>query len=765
MATYDTMTILKHLNPATIEELFAPVREHVEQPTPEYARSELSSLKDDAEGFTKRWNACLGVDYPDRKSLLHVSKLHDVLQTIHNIRESSCDSGTLAIELAEGGREEIILPDEFADWNRYEQAAYIYLHHKDFWERWSNLVIAQDCSRKKKCIRYPGLPKTKPSQEDADIEAMQDDLVKFFKEEKKCRSCKISDYNRTYDYYYFARLQEKPTVLEVDDPKKDSFEPTRVILPFKLIFSYNEEEGVFSIYGDIDAAESKELAEMLVHHLVKYDGQLEREPKATYDLSNLKDRNFAFQTDESDGVEEVMVKSLTIKPLDDPESEMTYRNKSAGAYRVIENFANQRRIHKDSIEVTRATIHFRMSRDFKSFRHVSLELGLSTDDLLTKTERQRELLKKYIARWGFKCEEADDTFTMMEVLTSFSSAEKPTMDQDFRNRLPLYIKCGLAQWNFLKPAKNAKSIAAGGERQEVHLLPDDEGGVIPSIIGQSGTVYQADEYDTQRYMVDFTPLAVLLHEQLECKGQLKAELDNKVWLIGHRGQEARNIYLVRNWHGFQDVQDFLAGVKDNSLVIYLGEKPDFIRIGKSSSENPATASEIQCQYYAVSDIVDYSEKEGFSVDAKPIWENIKTMFARRPAKTHTKGPGSQSKAQEKAEEFVWTKIGKVMLDIAQYAEDGDELNNSQIDCLRLVCRTKSEFCKWAGIKNYELTRVLGAWGDEKENPYGVVYRGLFDILVPPNRVNAGDLVGTRIQQLNDLYHSMPQKIKNLRELR
>ena len=163
--------------------------------------------------------------------------------------------------------------------------------------------------------------------------------------------------------------------------------------------------------------------------------------------------------------------------------------------------------------------------------------------------------------------------------------------------------------------------------------------------------------------------------------------------------------------------------------------------------------------------MDYSEKEGFSVDAKPIWENIKTMFARRPVRTRAKKPGVLKEAQEDVEDFVWTKIGKVLLAIAQHAEDGDELKDSETRCLKIIYRTKGEFCRAVGIANYELTRILEAWEDDKENPYGVVYRGLFDILVPPKKDKTGDLVGTRIQQLNDLYHSMPQKIKNLRDLR
>lgn len=153
------------------------------------------------------------------------------------------------------------------------------------------------------------------------------------------------------------------------------------------------------------------------------------------------------------------------------------------------------------------------------------------------------------------------------------------------------------------------------------------------------------------------------------------------------------------------------------------------------------------------------------MDAKPIWENIKTMFARRPVRTRAKKPGVLKEAQEDVEDFVWTKIGKVLLAIAQHAEDGDELKDSETRCLKIIYRTKGEFCRAVGIANYELTRILEAWEDDKENPYGVVYRGLFDILVPPKKDKTGDLVGTRIQQLNDLYHSMPQKIKNLRDLR
>ena len=463
------------------------------------------------------------------------------------------------------------LDEDFGKWNRYEQAAYIYLSNKKFWDKWSNLVIISDCSRRKTCIKYPNLPLKMPTQKKSDLKAMETVAVDFFRLIKGSRSCNIQTYRLGPNYHYFATLQEKPIVLEIDNPEKDKFEPTRVVLPYRFVFSFNEEEGVFSLYGVDGVSDSNTLASLLLKVLIGYNGELLREPKPIYNLSPLKDRSFLFDIDGSDGIEDVIFKSVTVRPIDDPKSQITFCNGEDGVFHCIDRYLDEKELKMENIEFVRAVVLFRMRPEFTAFRQATFDLSLTGDNLSEKTDAQAKLLRKYIRRWKLRLAGEQLNTTMITELIKFSSGEKPIMSYQYREMLPSAVRYGLMEWGFLKRTQNAASIQIGDSAFKVEYFQTASGDdLAPVVIGQNGDVEEIEDEDIERYLVDYSALAVLLHDELECRGQAKMELDNKVWWLGTKGQEGRNIYFVYNNYFYQRHNFFWGSVAINRLSAIFG---------------------------------------------------------------------------------------------------------------------------------------------------------------------------------------------------
>ena len=763
MATYYTISLIKHLQPETIKKIFAPISRLLEQPSSEFQKVEFHHLLEDIDELGRRWHICLSTDHAPKETGL-ISKIHDTLQSFQTIHDSSCDGVQIAKRLSESD-ESMELDEDFGKWNRYEQAAYIFFSNKRFWDKWSNLVIISDCSRKKTCIKYPNLPLKTPTQKKSDLKAMVKITVDFFRPIKGSRSSVVQTYRLGPNYHYFATLQEKPIVLEIDNPEKDMFEATRVILPYRFVFSFNEEEGVFSLYGVDGVSDCNTLAALLLKVLIGYNGELMREPKPIYNLSPLKDRSFLFDIDGSDGIEEVVFKSVTVRPIDDPKSQITFSNGEDGVFHCIDRYLDEKELKLENIEFVRAVVLFRMRPEFTAFRQATFELSLTGDNLSEKTDAQAKLLRKYIRRWRLRLAGEQLSTTLIMELIKFSSGEKPIMSYQYREMLPSAVRYGLMEWGFLKRTQNAASIQIGDSAFKVEYFRKASGDdLAPVVIGQNGDIEDIEDEDIERYLVDYSALAALLHDELECRGQTRMELNNKVWWLGNKGQEGRNIYFVRNWHGFQDVRDFLRGVKDSSLVIYIGDKPEQIRIGNRSSEIPGVASDLQNQYYDVNGLVEYSDTQGFFVSAEPIWENLKTMFARRPVKRRVKTPGKQEQIQETVERYVW-QHGITLVDLIKRYIDGDDLNETETKCLTAVFGyTNRDFCKKVSIEDYQLSRVKDKWDDEKECPFGVIYKELFNILIPPQKDRC-NLLDAREERVTFLHNYYPELLRKLRDVR
>lgn len=178
------------------------------------------------------------------------------------------------------------------------------------------------------------------------------------------------------------------------------FDFVPLVHPFRIIFAYDE-QGQFSIYGELVKSDFDILAKKLVKALVGYDGMFERAPKNAYCLDGLKDRNFDFKIESADSIESITVSSLTLCPVDDEHTRVSIANRRDDIYDRLEQYLNRERLDNDSIDLLRATLSFKMRDGFRAFRAFSFDISLNSCGTKSLEDGQRELGEKYIRKLAF----------------------------------------------------------------------------------------------------------------------------------------------------------------------------------------------------------------------------------------------------------------------------------------------------------------------------------------------------------------------------
>ena len=177
-------------------------------------------------------------------------------------------------------------------------------------------------------------------------------------------------------------------------------------------------------------------------------------------------------------------------------------------------------------------------------------------------------------------------------------------------------------------------------------------------------------------------------------------------------------------------------------------------------------SDLQNQYYDINGLVEHSDSHGFFVSAEPIWENIKTMYAKRPVKRRVRTPGKRDNNRELVENFVW-RTGIGLVDQLKRHMDGYDLPPNEYEALteNFGYRKKDILSKWfPSLKDYELSRVFADWNDKEKCPFGVIYMELYNIVFPPPK-DQYDIREAREERVAYLYNFYPELLRKLRKAR
>lgn len=334
-----------------------------------------------------------------------IGMLDEVFQDIFDIGEAKTDSSRVIEELVEEADPAITLPKDFiGGWNRFDQAAYIFLNENEqLWRPLRDIIQAEEMSFSRKWTEYNELPKQEPDASPEGIKRLEKTVAKFFEKEKKCHASHIECYPRHNEsYFFFATLDDAPQFIEMKSPGEADYGPTPAVMPYRIIFAYNFSEGEFSLYAPLASKEMDNLAAELIKELVGHEGDVKRLSKAAYNLNALSKRGFSFPSDPADMVKDIRVKSLTIAPPDNPSAEITFKDKSGDVYARMDDYLDRKKLPDGHAEVQRATITMSVSNPELRFRTLTFEVSRKTCTLKSLPESKRQLGEKLIKRWGFK---------------------------------------------------------------------------------------------------------------------------------------------------------------------------------------------------------------------------------------------------------------------------------------------------------------------------------------------------------------------------
>lgn len=394
MANYNVDKIFKQLSPEHFNALAEAFRVDI--------RMDQEDKKNGWKAATDRWTELLSNGSLDKESLRGICGLHDFLQNLNDLAGGKCDITACAHTLAMETAPTFLFPPEFDSWSRYDQGAYLYLHNRSLWENVDHVATASNISSSKLWTVFTELPRESLCRQPETVTKLEGALVSFFAKTKPSKTCRIKSYSRGASCYYFATLRDRRQYLEVHNETTDTFEPLPVVLPFRLIFCYDDDEGEFSIHGELGKPDIDALANMITSILLGRDCTPTRAPKPVYDLGPLKRREFVFSQAPDDGIDKIWIKSLTITPEDDPHMQITIRHSTRNIYDCLDEVMDKNRLSTDNIDVQKAVIGIRMLPGHPKFRSLTFEIRAHGNDLHNLCDSKRLFGEKYIKQWGLK---------------------------------------------------------------------------------------------------------------------------------------------------------------------------------------------------------------------------------------------------------------------------------------------------------------------------------------------------------------------------
>lgn len=351
------------------------------------------------------------------------------------------------------------------------------------------------------------------------------------------------------------------------------------------------------------------------------------------------------------------------------------------------------------------------------------------------------------------------------LLWRYARADRPILPHRQLQHIPDTQVTHLVEQGYLKKVKNATVILVGDEPVEVTFVPNSAGEYKPCYMDEYGSLHWLLPDDLQQYTVDYSPLARLIQEGLNCRGVPEDPLPGKVWKLGAAGQQSREVYLVRNWAGDSSVQAFLGSAKDSSLVFHIGRRPVQFHIGKRSwgYADTSKGEVMEVQYYAVDTLIDVDEEGSLVFDGDSVHQNLKDMFASRPQrkKTH-RALGKQDNARETIQNQLWALVDCV-LEIAQKAESEEELNATERQRVDKLFGSHKELGYTFGVTEHEFSRAVLTWRQDRGGFGGLYLKMLGLVVRKPTKANPRP-AGQQIDRLNDFYRENRDQIERLRTL-
>jgi len=285
--------------------------------------------------------------------------------------------------------------------NHYERAFWVFLNHRVVFEIASELAYMDRVGSWRRRYVREGL---QPAVEPEDLASLAEALSEFYKKQGRGHHYKIDNYLRQIPerHCYFAYPEDYAiTDIGYDEEGKFTHRPKRPA--FEIIFVYRPESGFLEVSAKGKKDEIENLQEIFCQTILGLEGLPDAKGKH-YDLSKLKEKNFAFVTDPQDGIEGVLIKMLRFDLSGFGNRRITFEASSKGeeqpVHTLIEQALNKAKVPLDKTPVAKAKLQFKFAaRERKKGKTLTFEISIP-DRCTLKDDPLDQITKKYIEKWG-----------------------------------------------------------------------------------------------------------------------------------------------------------------------------------------------------------------------------------------------------------------------------------------------------------------------------------------------------------------------------
>lgn len=301
---------------------------------------------------------------------------------------------------------------------------------------------------------------------------------------------------------------------------------------------------------------------------------------------------------------------------------------------------------------------------------------------------------------------------VLNFLRRFSVSENPLLTRENLNTLPENLRAELLDGGYIVPAKEKlRTIWDDDEpyRVESAFFPDGAPRYFYILGGRS---IEVAESELALYHVTFQPFAYVVRNGLNCRGGMEEKLPGKVWLLGAAGQQRREVYLVRNFKR-PEVFNFLmdGAVKTSSIIIHIGERPSQSKFAEE-------------QIFSLDTMLDF-DGEKFSFDGECVFNNLRDMVARRPAKLKQKSQPKQRDYQARVETCLkaWFRM--------KYSNAQRRFYGEHPLPERISATNQKELARWASVPAPAISRMKKTWQNDLKGSTWIYYK-LIELLSQKN---------------------------------
>ena len=232
-------------------------------------------------------------------------------QDVHAL---ACEGGVAAlVDEADFHGDESFVHDLAAIDGFHAKVMWAFLEKPAYW-RGANMFLHADNVSASYWKKRNDLPKLPPHVDDADIEALEAAISELFIREGRGKNCKVEPYRRHQREYFFAYPEDfaQSGVEWVSDTLKTLAHH----LAFEIIFVYCEAEGSLDIYAPRNTKAVPALQKAFALTILKLetlaDGSID---KRVYDLTPVKDPDFAFTLPPDAGIASAVITRMRLSLL------------------------------------------------------------------------------------------------------------------------------------------------------------------------------------------------------------------------------------------------------------------------------------------------------------------------------------------------------------------------------------------------------------------------------------------------------------------